>query len=342
MSENNMDLPGISVVIIGLNSEKFLKDCINSVLAADYPDELIEIFYVDGGSSDSSVSIARDYYRTVKIVELNDPYPSPGKGRNAGYKVCNHGLVQFLDSDSYVDSEWFRNALKHLSGNVGAVCGGLFERFPEKNWYHRMANYDWGVVSGVKGWLYESGETTGFGGNALVLKEALEQTGGYDIELIAGEEADLSYRIREKGWKILRINESMASHDINLKSFKVYTKRAYRSGYGYGQIGTRYAKSSNKTYLKRIFRILFSGLFPLGMFLLGILLGYLPFFIVLALLSLLRPFYKVPLFIKRYGMGWESALGYGAHLSYVVIPQFFGMIRFFYGKITNNPMRNKR
>ena len=42
-------LSKIAVVIIGVNSAAYVQDCIKSVRAADYPQELLEIIYVDGG-----------------------------------------------------------------------------------------------------------------------------------------------------------------------------------------------------------------------------------------------------------------------------------------------------
>jgi glycosyltransferase involved in cell wall biosynthesis len=43
-------LPEIGVVIIGVNVERYLADCIRSVQSANYPGELLKFVYVDGGS----------------------------------------------------------------------------------------------------------------------------------------------------------------------------------------------------------------------------------------------------------------------------------------------------
>ena len=67
--------PKIGVVIIGINVEKYLADCIRSVRSADYPQALVEIVYVDGGSRDSSPAIARAI-DGVTVIELNDRMPT--------------------------------------------------------------------------------------------------------------------------------------------------------------------------------------------------------------------------------------------------------------------------
>ena len=53
-------LTEIGVVIIGVNVERYLAQCIRSVRSADYPRELLKIVYVDGGSRDASARIARE------------------------------------------------------------------------------------------------------------------------------------------------------------------------------------------------------------------------------------------------------------------------------------------
>ena len=50
--------PKIGVVIIGINVENYLADCIRSVRSADYPPDRLEVVYVDGGSRDNSLTIA--------------------------------------------------------------------------------------------------------------------------------------------------------------------------------------------------------------------------------------------------------------------------------------------
>ncbi|MBW2706904.1 MAG: glycosyltransferase, partial [Deltaproteobacteria bacterium] len=86
-------LPEIGVVIIGVNVERYLGDCIGSVHSADYPRDLLKIVYVDGGSRDASVQVAREF-EGVEVIELNDRHPTPGRGRNAGWKTLAAPLIQ--------------------------------------------------------------------------------------------------------------------------------------------------------------------------------------------------------------------------------------------------------
>ncbi|MCB1178486.1 MAG: glycosyltransferase, partial [Leptospiraceae bacterium] len=80
-----MNYPKVSIIIIGLNVEKYIENCISSILNLDYPKDKIEIIYSDSGSKDNTLNIVKKFLE-VKIVKLETKEPTPGKGRNAGAK----------------------------------------------------------------------------------------------------------------------------------------------------------------------------------------------------------------------------------------------------------------
>jgi GT2 family glycosyltransferase len=321
----------IAVVIIGVNSAAYVQDCIRSVCAADYPQELLEIIYVDGGSRDASVELARSC-PGVRVIELRDHHPTPGRGRNAGWRVTDAGFVQFLDADTLLDPLWFLTALGYFTGTVGAVCGRRRERFPDKNIFHKITDAEW---------RYEYGPCRYFGGDVLVRRETLERTGGFDADLIAGEDPELSYRIRHAGWQILRIDAPMTLHDINMSNLRQYCRRAYRSGYAYAEIGLRLIGKPEKMWLRELIRICGRALLPPAVLMLGMLRDLPGAGILFASLALLLPFARLSTFRNNFSMTLADALAYGTHASLVVYPQFFGVLRYFTGTVVSRPLLNK-
>jgi GT2 family glycosyltransferase len=323
--------PKIGVVIIGINVEKYLADCIRSVRSADYPQALIEIVYVDGGSRDSSPAIARAI-DGVTVIALNDRYPTPGRGRNAGWKFLSTPLIQFMDADTELDPNWFKDAHRLLNEPVVAVCGHRREKHPAKNNYHRLVNMEW---------HYEIGPCRYFGGEVLITRAVLEETGGFDDALIAGEDPELSYRIRQSGWQILRIDAQMASHDINMSSFRQYLKRAFRSGYAYAEIALRYMRNPEKLWLRELARIVVKALVPVGFLVLGVLAGKMLLGLLLGLLIFVKPFFGLGRLKRTYRQTWKMCILYAGHSALVVYPQFFGITRYFWGIFTRKPIKNK-
>jgi|WetSurMetagenome_2_1015567.scaffolds.fasta_scaffold163713_1 glycosyltransferase involved in cell wall biosynthesis len=324
-------LPRIAVVIIGVNVSSYIQACIESVRAANYPQELLEVIYVDGGSRDDSAARARAC-SGVRIIELRDQHPTPGRGRNAGWLVSDAPLIQFLDADTLIDPQWFTTALRHLSGTVGAVCGRRRERFPDKNIFHKLTDAEW---------HYEYGACRYFGGDVLVLREALEKTGGFDKTLIAGEDPELSYRIRHAGWQIIRIDAPMTMHDINMSRLRQYWRRAYRSGYAYAEIGLRLIGHKEKLWLRELARICVRAALPPMLVAAGAFAGSWTAGTVLAALALFRPFSRVPVFKKSFSLTLPQAFAYAAHASFVIYPQFFGALRYIAGRIFHRPLQNK-
>ena len=89
------DLPDISVVVIGRNEGARLVRCLESVRAADYPADKIELIYVDTDSADNSCRNAEMF--GARIVAIRPERPCAAVARNAGIQAASHELIQFLD-----------------------------------------------------------------------------------------------------------------------------------------------------------------------------------------------------------------------------------------------------
>ncbi len=271
-------------------------------------------------------------FEGVIVIRLNNTHPTPGRGRNRGWHILNSPIIQFLDADMMIDPCWFLNAYKILEDNIGAVTGMLKETYPNKNIYHILAEMEWAG---------KEGPCDFFGGGVLIRREALEDANGYDEYLIAGEDPDLSYRIREKGWEIKRLGHDMATHDINMSSFQKYLKRAFRSGYAYAEISFRYLRKREKMWFRETLRILVRSLFPLIIILAGFISGYVLSGMILALLFAVKPVFSIFRFKKQFNRPWKDIIIYTVNAVIIVFPQLFGVIRYYYGLLSGNPLRNR-
>lgn len=323
-------LPPIDIVIIGINVERYLYDCITSIRAADYPQELLNIIYVDGGSTDCSVTIGN--HAGIRVIQLDHSSPTPGRGRNAGIFEATAPFIQFLDADTLMHRDWLKTALAHFDKKIVAVCGKRSERRPDLNQYHRIASVEW---------FYEQGPCRYFGGDFLARREPLATSGGFDELLVAGEEPDLSCRLRQQGWIILRIAADMTLHDLNMTRFTQYWKRAFRSGHAYAEVGLRYLHSPEKLWLRELLRICVTACLPLLLILLGVILNQFTIALLLALALILKPFARIPATMKRFGASFSVALVYAMHASFIVYPQFFGVVRYLLSPLVG-PVANRR
>ena len=334
MSEKTSS-PDIDCVIIGVNAAVTLEKCIQSVINSEY-DGTVNVFYVDGGSVDNSVELAQSI-NEVQVIKLDTDFPTPGMGRNKGWIKGTAPYVQFLDSDTILDKDWFCYALKAIvAPKTGAVCGIRKELHPEKSVYNWIADLEWNEPPG---------SCEMFGGDVLIRREALEVTGGYDETLVAGEDPELSQRVQMKGYDIVQLDAPMTLHDLGMTKMSQYLKRGFRTGYGFAAVGTR-AERIEGFWQTELKRILIRGGGAMALAAIGCLGLLNPWFFAawpFAVLLLLRPrLLRVSYFQDSKGLSRTDARRYAWHCSLVVIPEFFGVLRYAVGKLFGRPLRNQR
>ena len=221
-------LRDIGVVAIGRNEGDRLRRCFNAL-----PGEVRRVVYVDSASTDDSVEDARQ--RGFDVVELDMSAPfNAARARNAGLRTLQAqcpGLryVQFVDGDCALAPGWLEAAVRELemSSNVAMVCGRRREIHPESSVYNRLCDMEWNT--GI-------GDVESCGGDALARVDAVIDAGGYDERLLSGEEPELCFRLRARGWRIRRIDQEMTLHDAAMTRIGQWWRRAVRSGHGFAQV----------------------------------------------------------------------------------------------------------
>lgn len=217
----------IGVVVIGRNEGVRLGQCLLSVthLAAT-------VVYVDSGSTDGSVALARNLGATVVALNLDIPFTA-ARARNAGLRhlrqlapALRH--VQFVDADCQIVPGWMDLASRFLDEHPGiaAVCGRRRERYPEQSVYNGLCDIEWDTPVG---------ETRACGGDAMMRVDAFESVHGFSPTLIAGEEPELCVRLRAAGWRIWRMAEEMTLHDAAMQHFGQWWRRTLRGGYAFAE-----------------------------------------------------------------------------------------------------------
>lgn len=116
----------ISVIVPIYNVERYLKRCIDSILAQTYRD--IEVILVDDGSPDQCGQICDEYEKVdERIVVIHKSNGGLSDARNAGIEVSKGEFIGFVDSDDYIDSNMYAllvaNAIKY-SADI-SMCGYL-------------------------------------------------------------------------------------------------------------------------------------------------------------------------------------------------------------------------
>ena len=102
----------ISIIIPVYNVEKYLRECLDSILAQTFQD--FEIICVDDGSTDKSLEILQEYKRKDdRFVILQQRHSGAGSARNNGIRLAEGKYIQFLDSDDYFEPTLLEEMYNH-------------------------------------------------------------------------------------------------------------------------------------------------------------------------------------------------------------------------------------
>ncbi len=110
----------ISVIITTYNGEKYIRNCIESVLRNDY--ELKEIIIVDNGSTDNTLEQIEEYSDKIKIISTGKNLGFAG-GNNIGLEKSAGDILILLNDDTIVPENWLVEAVKAFDWeeNIGIV-----------------------------------------------------------------------------------------------------------------------------------------------------------------------------------------------------------------------------
>lgn len=243
----------VGLVVIGRNEGDRLRQCLHSVTG-----KVARIVYVDSGSTDGSIELARSLGVDVVELDLSTSFTA-ARARNAGFDhlLCAEpqlDFVQFVDGDCEIVEGWIDRAEKELvaNPNIAVVCGRRRERFPEQTIYNQLCDIEWNTPVG---------ETKACGGDSMMRIKAFQQVDGFNPTLIAGEEPELCVRLRRNGWKIFRLDAEMTLHDAQMTRIGQWWKRATRAGHAYVEGSWLHGGEPERHWVKETRSIWLWGLF---------------------------------------------------------------------------------
>lgn len=235
----------IGIVAIGRNEGDRLKVSLSAAVATG--DAVV--VYVDSGSTDGSVAWARSI--GVHVVELDLARPfTAARARNEGFAAlmiqnASIEFVQFIDGDCELRPDWIDTALTEfrVKSRAAAVCGRRRERFPDATIYNKLCDIEWNTPVGL---------AKACGGDAMFRAKAFAEVGGFNADIIAGEEPELCVRLRQTGWEIWRIDAEMTLHDAAMTRIGQWWKRNLRAGHAFAEGFDRHGGPPEEHWKKEV------------------------------------------------------------------------------------------
>lgn len=181
----------ISVIIPVYNGEKYLDECLSSVVGAN-----TEIIIINDGSTDNTEKIASKYTNTI----INTDRFGPVRARNIGIKKSDSEYVMFMDADDILAQNAINIMLDNIQDNDLII--GLRQDF---------ASPDCTDISVEN---KKSGHSM-LAGCALIKKDAFNTVGLLDEDLMCGDAYDWILRAEKAKLKIKKINDLLCMRRIH-------------------------------------------------------------------------------------------------------------------------------
>ncbi len=309
-------LTRVAVVIIGRNEGDRLACCLQSLT-----DQVTQLVYVDSGSTDDSVNLARNMAAEVVTLDMTVPFTA-ARARNEGFERLRTlyplaEYVQFVDGDCEVTAKWLESAVTFLDKqpDIAAVCGRRRERYPDKSIYNMLCDMEWNTAIG---------EAKACGGDAMMRVITFKNMQGFRADLIAGEEPELCVRFRAAGWGIWRLEQEMTLHDAAMTRFSQWWKHTMRAGHAFAEGAYLHGAPPERHWINESRR---AWLWGLGIPVVALLIGLINFkWGILCLL--IYPIQVIRLAIRNAAQGkhpWVMAF----FLVLGKFPEMLGQIKFF-------------
>lgn len=211
---------GISAVVCNYQGESVLRDCLAALVTQERVEEVI---VVDNGSSDGSLQLVRERFPRVEVIQLGRN-EGPCVARNAGMRAARHRFVLAVDNDARLEPGVAARLAAALEAHPDAAVAqprSLHAGDPARVHYDGADVHFAGLLA-LRNFYRPLAQAEGRGVVevgafvalcVLVDRDVLLSLGGYDPRyFILFEDLDLSLRLRQRGHRILSVEDALVRH----------------------------------------------------------------------------------------------------------------------------------
>lgn len=199
----------ISVIIPVLNESAYIGGVIDSILNQEQFSNIVEIIVVDGGSSDGTVEIVKDFILKYPIISiLYNANKIVSVGFNLALNEVVGEAILRIDGHTKLPLNYLKSCISLLKKNNAEIVGGGINTLSKESGLGSaiaLSQSSWFGTGGSKFRLKDSielsyVETLAFG---LHRRDLFINVGGYDEELVCNQDDEFNYRVIQNGGNIL-------------------------------------------------------------------------------------------------------------------------------------------
>lgn len=228
-------LPSVSIIIPMRNEAAHIAECLNSILAQEYPFEKIEILVIDGKSTDGSREIVTQVARSHPSVYLLDnPRMITSEAVNIGIQASSGQIIVIVGGHSVISTTYVAKAVSYLSrpdlhiGGVGPTLKHIGEGLFGNLVAHALSS-PFGVGNSRFRFSRKMQfvDTIAYG---VYHKDVFKKVGLWNTDLVRNQDIEFNYRVRKAGWQLLLVPD-MGCIYYTLTTLIGFVLQNYGNGY---------------------------------------------------------------------------------------------------------------
>ncbi|WP_456394796.1 glycosyltransferase family 2 protein [Thermococcus sp.] len=230
-------LPFVSVIIPAYNEEKYIRKCLEEWVNQDYPKDRYEILVYDGMSTDKTAEIIREFEKRYPgLVHYKaNPKRRQVYAFNMGLRDAKGELFIIFGAHAYPDRDFLRKSVetflevKKREPKLAGVGGKIIKLY--ENWLARVVALIYSSpLSGASTFWYEEkphfARTVAF---ALYDRKIAEEIGGFDEDMLTGNDFEFNLRINKRGYKLF-FNPEIKSHYFARSTWRGFLRQTFNYG----------------------------------------------------------------------------------------------------------------
>jgi cellulose synthase/poly-beta-1,6-N-acetylglucosamine synthase-like glycosyltransferase len=225
--------PLVSVIVPVRDGESTIADCLDSILATDFPADRREIVVVDNGSSDGTAALIQS--RPVRY--LRESKQGVSNARNRGIAESSGDICAFVDADCVVEPQWLAELVRPFEDPAVGAVGGNLEHVPPTTAAERQAVR---LLGNWQQFAFSSDPSYPITANAAYSREALERIGPFDPHMTRAQDVELGLRFQERSGLRLAFAERATVRHRHRSTQHGFFRQQLGWAYGAGLVGAKF------------------------------------------------------------------------------------------------------
>jgi glycosyltransferase involved in cell wall biosynthesis len=197
-----MNKPLVSIITVTFNASKFLEETMLSVFSQTY--SKIEYIVVDGGSTDGTVELIKNYELRIKKY-ISEPDGGIYDAMNKGIRLCHGELIGMINASDYYESDAVKNVVDaYYQDPEAGIFHGNVNMLNSDGSFFKMKKTDTDISQLYRGMSL-------FHPSFFVKRSIYEQYGSYDTSFSIAADFDFALRCQLAGVKFYHIDRIICS-----------------------------------------------------------------------------------------------------------------------------------